>query len=222
MPFETNRAPSSRTRVRRFHERGCFDAGTIADIIDGSLMCHIAFNHNGSPAIIPTLCWRDGERLYLHGSSASRMIKAIKGKSVCIAVTILDGLVLTRSAFHHSANYRSVVIYGVAHRLDCANEKSHQLRQMMERMFPGRWETLRPVRPQELKATQVMYVTLDEASAKVRTGAPSEEETDLAWPTWGGVVPLETISLTAIPDSACRAGVSPPGLAVIRKFTDVS
>lgn len=204
--------PSPKTRVKRFHERGVYDAVAIGEILDAGLLCHVAFEFDGPPAVIPTFYWRDENALYFHGSAASRMIRAIEGKPVCISVTLLDGLIFTRSAFHHSANYRSVVVYGAARHIESPAEKERQLRLMMEKLSPGRWKTLRPVKPQELNAVQVMSVSLDEASAKVRAGPPSEDESDLAWNAWAGVVPIETIARAAAPDAHCDLSLDPPEL----------
>lgn len=192
--------PSPRVRVKRFHERGHYDRSVIQDILDAGFHCHVGFVHQGQPFVLPTLYWHDEESIYIHGSAASRMIEASADAPLCITVTHLDALVLTRSAFHHSANYRSVTILGQGRMITDAGECAAQLRLMMERLFPGRWDRLRPVTPQEIKATRVIALPLSEASAKIRTGPPDEDEEDLAWPVWGGVIPLRTTVEAPVPD----------------------
>lgn len=195
-------APTSqRTRVRRFHQRGNYDRETILAILDAGFLCHVGFVHDGQPFVLPTLYWHDSENLYFHGSAASRMIKTAAAQSICVTVTHLDALVLTRSAFHYSANYRSATIIGKGSLITDTEMCAVQLRLMMERLFPGRWDTLRPVTPRELKATRIVAVPLAEASAKVRVGPPDEDRKDLAWPAWGGVVPIRSVLGLPVPDA---------------------
>ena len=183
--------PTDRTRLRRLPARGAFDRATIDLILDEALVCHIAFVVEGQPFAIPTGFARAGDDIYVHGSSASRMVRALAGGlEMCLTVTLVDGLVLARSAFHHSMNYRSVVVLGTARLVEDAVEKREALRLFTERIAPGRWRTLRPVTEQELKATSVLALPIAEASAKVRSGPPIDDEADYGWPVWAGIVPL--------------------------------
>lgn len=213
-PPRSARPPSDRVRVRRAHERGRYDRADVLRILDAGLHCHIAFLADGHPFVMPTMYWHDREHLYFHGARASRMIRAAEGQPVCVAVTHFDGLVLARSAFHHSANYRSVTIVGQAEPVEDADARMTQLERMMERLFPGRWPQLRPVRSQELKATRLLRVPLDEASAKIRVGPPVEDEEDLAWPVWAGLMPLRTDVLPPVPDAHVHDGIPAPAFAV--------
>lgn len=201
--------PSPRTRVKRFHERGAYDRETVLAILDAGYCCHVAFLHEGQPFVLPTLYWHDGEHLYFHGSAASRMIRAAAGQPLCVNVTLMDALVLTRSAFHHSANYRSVTLFGEGRLIADAEDCNRQLRLMMERLFPGRWERLRPVTRQELKATRIIAVPIAEASAKIRNGPPDEEPEDLTWPVWGGIIPIRNGIGHPVPDeTALKYGIA--------------
>lgn len=205
---------SSRARLRRFHERGHYDRQTLLEVLDAGIVCHIAFVHRGQPVTLPTLYWHDEEAIYVHGSAASRMLESCMDADVCVSVAHLDGLVLTKSAFHHSANYRSATIFGKARLVSAMDDVATQLRAMMERLFPGRWERLRPVKLKELKATKVLAIPLSEASAKIRIGPPSEDQEDLDWPAWSGVLPIRTVFGAAIPDSASWVGASAPACAI--------
>ncbi len=183
--------PSPRTRVRRVPERGRYDRATIDAILDEGLVAHVAHLVDGAPVVTPALHWRDGDRLYLHGPSAGRMVRALcSGGPACVAVTLLDGLVLARSGCHHSANYRSVMIFGTATAVTDPSEKRQALDRFIDARFPGRAAGLRPATDGELNATAVIWLPLDEASAKVRTGLPKDDPGDLAWPAWAGVLPL--------------------------------
>jgi nitroimidazol reductase NimA-like FMN-containing flavoprotein (pyridoxamine 5'-phosphate oxidase superfamily) len=208
--MKSTAAPSPRVRVRRLHERGRYDAETINGILDSMPICHVGYVFEGTPYVTPTMQWREGSHIYWHGSSASRMLEAVDGAEVCVTVTIIDGLVLARSAFHHSANYRSVMVKGYAHKIIDKNEKEVLLRSFVERMYPGRWEMLRPMNGQELKATTVLSLPLNEASAKVRTGAPKDDEEDYALPIWAGVIPLKLEVFPPIEDDRNLAGLDPP------------
>ena len=154
----------------------------------------------GNPVVIPTLYWREGDAIYLHGSIASRMLGSSIGAPICVTVTLLDGLVLARSAFHHSANYRSVVLLGRPEEVTDPREREVRMRVFMEGLIPGRWETLRPVKPKELKATRLIRLAIDEASAKIRSGPPIDDAEDVTWPTWGGVLPLAIRAGDPVPD----------------------
>ena len=177
-------------RVRRLPERGRYDRETIDAILDEALFCHIGFVSNGQPFVIPTLHARVGDVLYVHGSQASRMLRELReGTEVCVTATILDGLVLARSVFNHSMNYRSVVVLGVAEQVEDA-EKIEALRAVAEHVMPGRWDDVRRPNAKELRATGVLRLPLDRASAKVRTGPPKDDEEDMDLPIWAGVLPV--------------------------------
>jgi hypothetical protein len=204
-------APSSRTRVRRLPKRGHYDAATIHAILDAGLICHVGYVFDGQPYVTPTSYWREGDRVYWHGSSASRMLRNLShGIPVCFEVTHVDGLVMARSGFHHSMNYRSVIALGTAHPVLDRDHKLKALRLFMDRIAPGRWEELRPPTVQELKATTVLWMPLDEASAKIRTGGPIDDEEDYALPCWAGVVPLSTVTGAPEPDVRLAPGIEMP------------
>lgn len=187
---ETNSPPSPRTRVRRVPQRGRYDLATLEAIVDEAYVCHIAFADSEGVHGIPTACWREGDHLYVHGSNGSRMLKiAASGAQVCVTVMHLDGLVLARSAFHHSMNYRCAIIYGVFEVVP-ESRKAAALDAFMETLAPGRSGHARPGNAKELAATTVLRIALDEASCKVRTGGPNDDEEDLALPVWAGVLPL--------------------------------
>ena len=193
--------PTSRTQVRRLPKRGAYDAATIHSILDAGFIAHVGFQVDGQPFVIPTLYGRDGDRLYLHGSAASRMLRELEASiPVCVTVTLVDALVLARSAFHHSINYRSVVAFGTARRIDDPEQKTHALRVISEQVIAGRWEHVRGPNPQELKATSVLEFTIEDASAKIRTGPPVDDEEDYALPIWAGLLPLKTEAQPAVPD----------------------
>lgn len=202
---------TKRTTLKRAHERGTYDRAKVHAIVDEALICHVAFLHEGAPAVIPTAHWRDGDVLYIHGSSASRAIRALEaGSPACIAVTLMDGLVLARSGFHSSINYRSVVIYGHARKVADTIEKLATLRAFMEKIAPGRWEELRAPNARELKATSVLAFDLDEVSAKVRAGGVVDEPEDLDDPVWAGVVPVHRAFGTPEPDPQLAPGIALP------------
>ena len=164
--------------------------------------------------VIPTLYWREGDHVYLHGSAVSRMLDTARKAPVCVTVTHIDALVLTRSAFHHSVNYRSVVILGRPEEVTDPAEKAARLRTFMEQLMPGRWDALRPVKPKELKATRLLRLSIDEASAKIRDYGPADEKADLTWPAWGGLIPIETRTGTPQPDvHVAGTGLHPPAVA---------
>ena len=182
--------PPDRIRVRRQPTRGRYDRATIDAILDEALICHLGFEVDGQPHVIPTLHARVGDRLYVHGSAASRMLRhAASGARMCATVTLFDGLVLARSVFNHSINYRSVVVFGTATRVE-GDKKRQALRALTEQLAPGRWEEARQPTEQELKATSILSLPLDEASAKVRTGTEEDDPEDLELPVWAGVVPV--------------------------------
>jgi len=204
-------SPTPRTRVRRFPSRASYDRTTIHAILDEALVCHLGFVHDGQPFVLPTTYARVDDALYLHGSAASRMLRGLRdGIPVCVTVTLLDGLVLARSAFHHSMNYRSVVILGVAAEVTGAAERLGALEAIVQHVNPGRWQQVRPPNDRELKATIVLRLPLVEASAKVRTGGPLDDAGDLGWPCWAGHVPLRLVALEPVPDGQPPAGVPAP------------
>ena len=184
--------PSPRTTVKRLPTRGAYERATVDAILDEALICHVGFVHtDGHPVVIPTIHARRGDHLYLHGSPASQMLRAAKrGVEVCVTVTLLDELVLARSAFHHSMNYRSVVVFGMAEEVTDPEEKRAALLDFVEHVAPGRSTESRPPNAKELASTLVLRVPLDEASAKIRTGPPIDDEEDLDLPIWAGVLPL--------------------------------
>ena len=187
-----NQMPTQRTRVVREPERGVYDRATAYRILDEGFICHVGFSVDGQPFVIPTSYGRKDATLYIHGSAASRMLRQMKGGiPVCVTVTLLDGLVLARSVFNHSMNYRSVVILGEATLVEDPDEKLAALRVLSEHIIPGRWDDARQPNERELKATSVLQVPIEEFSAKVRTGPPIDDEPDYSFPTWAGVVPLE-------------------------------
>jgi nitroimidazol reductase NimA-like FMN-containing flavoprotein (pyridoxamine 5'-phosphate oxidase superfamily) len=184
--------PTARTRVVREPERGVYDRETVYGLLDEAFICHVGFCVDGQPFVIPTSYGRKDANLYIHGSAASRMLRQMReGVAVCVTVTLLDGLVLARSVFNHSMNYRSVVILGKATLVDDPEEKLTALRLLSEHILPGRWDDARQPNERELKATSVLRVPIEEFSAKVRTGPPIDDAEDYAFPTWAGVVPLE-------------------------------
>jgi len=186
-------APSDRARVRRMPERAHYDASTIEAIVDEALSCTIAFQWEGSVHAMTTAHWREGAHLYVHGAKASRMMKALVEGQACVTVSLIDGLVLARSGFNHSMNYRAVVAYGQFERIDARADKLRHLEAFIDKLAPGRWAQLRPATVKELNATTVLRLPLDEASAKVRAWGPKDDEEDLGWPVWAGVVPLGVV-----------------------------
>jgi uncharacterized protein len=200
--------PTERTRLRRLPKRGAFETDTIYAILDEGFVCHIAFIVEGQPFAIPTGYARRGDEIYIHGSAASRMLRTLgDGVDMCLTVTLVDGLVLARSAFHHSMNYRSVVVLGRARLVTEDREKLEALRCFTDHIVPGRWPDLRPVTDQELKATTVLGLPIRETSAKIRTGPPIDDEEDYGWPIWAGVVPLHTRTGEPLPDDRLQPDV---------------
>jgi hypothetical protein len=179
--------------VKRLAARGRYDRDTVYAILDAGLVAHVGHVVDGRPVVIPTAFWREGDHVYWHGSSKSRMLRALEeGAPACVEVTLVDGLVVARSAFHKSINYRSVVLFGRPFKVTDADEKLAQLRAFVDRLYPGRWAQLRPPTRQELKATTVLGMAIEEGSAKVRTGPPVDDEADYALPVWAGVIPVRT------------------------------
>jgi nitroimidazol reductase NimA-like FMN-containing flavoprotein (pyridoxamine 5'-phosphate oxidase superfamily) len=198
----TEIAVTDRTRVRRLAKRGAYDAATIHAILDEALICHVGFAIDGKPVVIPTIHWRDGDRLYVHGSGASHMLRSLRdGVEACVTVTLLDGLVLARSAFHHSMNYRSVVIFAKAVEVTDRDEKLHALEKLVEHIVPGRSAEVRAPNESELRQTLVLALPIEEASAKIRTGPPIDDDEDYSLPVWAGVVPITLARGEPIEDS---------------------
>ena len=201
---------SPRTTVRRLPKRAAYDRATIHAILDEALICHMGFVSDGQPFVIPTIHWREGETLYFHGSAASRMLRSLRdGVDACVTVTLLDGLVLARSAFHHSMNFRSVVVLGRAREVT-GDEKIRALAGLVEHVVPGRNADVRPPNATELKQTLVLALPIDEASAKIRTGPPLDDEEDYTLPIWAGVVPLRLVPGEPLGDDRLLPGVALP------------
>ena len=202
---------TKRTTVQRLPARGHYDRETINAILDEGFICHVGFVLDDQPYVIPTGYARVGDDLYIHGSSASRMLRNIsEGINVCVTVTLIDGLVLARSAFHHSINYRSVVVLGKAQLVSNADEKNRSLEALTEHIVPGRWADVRWPTRLELKATMVLKLAIDEASAKVRTGGPIDDEEDYAMDVWAGVLPLTLATDEPIADERLDPSITPP------------
>lgn len=205
---------TARTKLRRLPERGKFERDTVYQILDEGLVCHVGFTVGGLPFVIPTAYARIGDRLLIHGSAASRMLRTLaRGADVCVTVTLLDGLVLARSAFHHSMNYRSVVIFGRARVVGDEREIVAALRAFTEHVVPGRWQDVRPPSENELKATLVLSLDIGEASAKVREGAPVDDESDYESDVWAGVIPLRLTAGAPVDDAKLSEGIAVPRYA---------
>ena len=203
--------PTARTRVVREPQRGVYDRETAYSILDEGFICHVGFVADGQPFVIPTGYGRVNDNLYIHGSAASRMLRNLdRGVSVCVTVTLLDGLVLARSIFNHSMNYRSVVVLGTAVAVTDPAEKLEALHRLSEHIVPGRWKDVRAPNEQELKATLVLRLPITEFSSKVRQGPPIDDEEDYSFPTWAGVVPLDMVAGEAVDDSRLLAGQTVP------------
>ncbi|HWQ31925.1 MAG TPA: pyridoxamine 5'-phosphate oxidase family protein [Blastocatellia bacterium] len=204
-------SPTSRTTIRRLPKRGEYDRAAVYRILDEAFVCHVGFVVDGQPFVIPTGYARRGDQLYLHGSAASRMLRSLAGGvEVCVTVTIVDGLVLARSAFHHSINYRSVVIFGRAAVIESAAEKQAALKALTEHIIPDRWKDVREPNEQELKGTLVLSLPLTEVSAKVRTGGPVDDEEDYALECWAGVIPVSQTYAAPLADARLAAEIAPP------------
>jgi nitroimidazol reductase NimA-like FMN-containing flavoprotein (pyridoxamine 5'-phosphate oxidase superfamily) len=204
-------ATTARTRVKRHAERGAYDRPTIYDILDAGLICHVGIVDDEQPFVMPTIHARMGDRLLLHGSPGSRLLRTIKnGAPLCITVTLLDGLVLARSAMHHSMNFRSVVLLGKGTVIEDEEEKIRALRAISDHIVPGRWTEIRPPNAAELNMTMVIAIPIDEASAKVRSGPPVDDEDDYGLAVWAGVLPLQLTPQAPQPDDRLFEGVSIP------------
>ncbi len=209
---------TQRSQIKRLPQRGNYDRSLIDQILDEGLVCHVGFVVEAQPFVIPTAYGRVGDRLYIHGSPASRMLRMLKGNiEMCVTVTLLDGLVLARSAFHHSMNYRSVVIFGKAEVVEEATEKLAALEAFTEHVVPGRWSEVRPPTATEIAGTLVLSLPLSEASAKVRTGPPKDDEADYTLPVWAGELPLHLTPLAPIPDPQLLSKIELP--ASVQHYT---
>jgi len=210
--------PTEHTQVKRLPKRGKYDRETVHAILDAAFVCHVGFCVEGQPYVIPTNYGRSGDTVYLHGSAASRMLRTLsEGVPVCVTVTLVDGLVLARSAFHHSVNYRSVVMLGAARLVEDPAEKMEALRLFTEHVMKGRWDEVRWPTEQEMKATTVLALPLEEVSAKVRTGGPVDDEADYTLPVWAGVLPLEMVPQEPIADPQRK--VDQPLPAYIKNYS---
>lgn len=208
-------ALTPRTQVKRVPQRASYAPQQVYDILDEGLVCHLGFVVEGQPVVIPTAYGRLADNLYIHGSPASRMLRTLdQGVEVCLTVTLLDGLVLARSAFHHSMNYRSVVLFGKATRVDEPTEKLAALKAFTDHVVPERWATVRSPNPQELSGTLVLALPIVEASAKVRTGPPVDAPEDYELPVWAGEIPLELKAAAPVTDARCSAQLKVPGYAI--------
>ncbi len=204
--------PTSRSRARRVHERARYDRETVHALLDAGVLGHVGYVIDDQPYVTPTLYWRDGDRLYWHGSSASRMLRTVsQGIPACLTASHLDGLVVARSGFHCSVNYRSVMAFGRAHAVSEPDAHLQALHRFLEHVLPGHWAQMRPPSAQELKATTVVSMEIEEASAKIRTGPPKDDEPDYDLSCWAGVVPVRTVVGEPIPDPRLKPGIAPPG-----------
>lgn len=203
--------PTERTRIKRLHQRACYDRETIYAILDAGLVCHVGYTIDDHPYVTTTSYWREDNRVLWHGSSASRMLRHVKGGiPVCVNVSLIDGLVLARSGFHHSINYRNVMMFGKAEALTDPEAKLDALKAFTDRVCPGRWHELRPVTDQELKATTVLAMEIDEVAAKVRSGPPGDDEEDYELDVWAGEVPLRLAAGDPVPDPRLKPGIEQP------------
>lgn len=208
--MESDYSIDSRNKVKRIPKRGHYDKETVYEILDGGFLCHVGFQVEGQPFVIPTAYGREGNAIYLHGASTSRMMKhGAKEFPLCITVTHLDGIVLARSAFNHSMNYRSAVCFGTAKLIDGA-EKEHALKVISDQILPGRWEEARLPSSKELKATTVLKMEINQASAKIRTGDPGDDKPDYELDIWAGTLPIHQTYGPLVPDPQLRDGIPEP------------
>lgn len=205
-------SPTERTTIHRGSRRARSDRGALYEVLDAGMVCHLGVVVDGAPRVIPTVYGRDGDTLYLHGSTGARSLREGPGQEVCVTVTHLDGIVLARSAFHHSVNYRSAMIYGTPRRVTDPDELLTGLRAISERLAPGRWETVRAPNRKELAATAVLALPLEEASVKVRQGPPAEEDEDYALEVWAGILPIRQVFGEPVPDPLLRPGIPVPDM----------
>jgi len=203
--------PSALTQTRRRADRGRYDRATVYAILDEGILCHVGYALGDQPVVTPTLYWREADRLYWHGSAASRMLETLAGGvKACVTATLIDGLVMARSGFHHSVNYRSVMAFGTAAPLRTATEKLASLEAFVERIAPGRWAEMRAPTKAEIEATTVVSMPIEDVSAKIRTGPPIDDADDHAAPVWAGVIPLALTAGKPIPDPRLDPAISLP------------
>lgn len=208
-PDESDYPTTERSRLRRYYQRGSHGRADVYAILDAAPLCHVGYVIDGQPYVTPTLHWREGDRVYWHGSAASRFLRQADGAQVCLTCSLMDGYVLARSAFNHSVNYRSAMVFGRGRLIENPEETRAALRQFTQSLFPGRWDHLRPMTAQELKATAVLWMEIDEATAKVRAAPPGDaDEADV--PVWAGVLPVETRLGAAEPAPELPDGVALP------------
>ena len=199
-----------RNEVKRQASRGSYDRDTVYAILDEGYVCHVGFCVDGQPFVIPTLSARIDDSVFIHGSSISRMLKEVEGSEICLTVTLTDGIVLARSAFHHSMNYRSAVVFGKGRLISDKKAKISALRSISENLLPGRWEDAREPTPRELQVTSVIEIEIEQASAKIREGDPSDDKDDYSLPIWAGVLPVEVLFGEPVPDSKLSKGIPLP------------
>ena len=203
--------PTERSRVKRLHQRAKYDRESVFAILDAALLCHVGYVIEGQPYVTATAFWREGDTLYWHGSAASRMLRTVEtGVLVCFTAALLDGLVLARSGFHSSMNYRSVTAFGTAHALKDETAKDKALLAFSEKLHPGRWDEIRPSTSQELKGTTVVAMEIEEAVAKARSGPPNDDEEDYAMDVWAGVIPVRTVIGAPEDDPRLKPGIASP------------
>ena len=211
MTAETEMRITEKSRIKRAPTRAVYDRATVDAILDAGLLCHVGYVIDGAPYVTATCHWRKGDRVYWHGAAASRMLRMVtSGVPVCFTVSHLDGIVLARSGFHHSVNYRGVTLFGEAVKIEDEGEKLAALKDLSDRLTPGRWEELRPVNDQEMKGTTICALEIDEGSAKVRAGGPVDDEEDYNLDVWAGVVPVTTTLGAPIPDTRLKPGIAEP------------
>ena len=211
---ENGSLKTARTTVRRLPDRGHYDREEVYAVLDAGFICHVGFAIEGQPYVIPTSYWRKGDQVYFHGSAASRMLRTLSGSApVCLTATHVDGLVLARSGFHHSINYRSVMILGDASLVNDDQEKSQLFQDFVDYVLPGRWPEIRWPDEQEVKATSVLRLAIEEASVKIRKGDPKDDAPDLEMNVWAGVIPFHTVAGEPIPSKDLRAGIKVPAYA---------
>ncbi len=208
----TTTAPSPRTRLRRLNKRAHYDAATVHAILDAQPLCTVAYVVDGQPFATPTLQWREGHHIYWHGSSASRAMEKATAMPVCVSVFLLDGLVMARRAFNHSCNYRSVMAFGTAFKVTEREDKIARLKAFTEQLYPGRWDSLKPMTEADLKATTILGLDLSEASAKIRSGPPGDDAEDMDWPVWAGVIPTRLAVGSPVADQRTTPEMRPPQL----------
>jgi|TARA_R110002124_G_scaffold105164_2_gene255857 hypothetical protein len=211
MPTFPDLRVTERSKVKRVPKRAAYDRATVDAILDAGLMCHVGYVIDGAPYVTATCYWRHGDRVYWHGSAASRMLRTVtSGVPVCFTVAHLDGLVMARSGFHHSVNYRGVTLFGEAVKIEDPAEKLATLKDFTDRLTPGRWEELRETTDQELKGTTICALTIDEGSAKVRSGGPIDDEPDYDLNVWAGIVPITTVVGEPVADDRLKPGTPEP------------